>query len=369
MNKLILTAGPSITAREIKYVNDAVKNGWNNNWNKYLKKFEDKAKSYLGSKYVLTTSSATGAMHLSLLACDIGKNCEVILPEISWIASAAAIKYVDATPVFCDIDYDTWTIDVNKIEKLITKKTKAIMPVHLYGTPCNMKAIYALAKKYNLFVIDDAAPALGATYNNEKIGSKSDFSCFSFQGAKMITTGEGGMLSTNNLNLFEKAKYYSEHCRNPSSPLDAIGIGYKYKMSNIQAALGLAQLERIATLISKKRMINKWYNQELRNIEEINITKDPAYGKGIHWMTSIEIIGIDKIQRSKFIKLLKENKIDSRPVFSPMSSFPMFKSKKSNINAHKIGYSAINLPSGHNLSLREIKYISQKIKYLLLNSK
>jgi len=365
MNKMILTAGPSITKKEINYVNDAIKNGWNNNWNFYINKFEDLIKNYLGVKYALSTSSATGALHLSLLASGIKKNSEIILPEISWIASASAIKYIGAKPVFCDVDKDSWTIDTNKIEKLITKKTKAIMPVHLYGTPSNTVKIKKLANKYRLKIIEDAAPALGAIVGKQKIGSNCDFSCFSFQGAKMITTGEGGMLVTNNKKLFEKAKYYSEHCRDPKSPLDAMGIGYKYKMSNLQAALGCAQLERIDTLINKKRLINKWYNDNLENFTKVKVTKDPIYGKSIHWMTSIEMANFNKNKRSRFIKELRDKKIDTRPVFSPMSSFPMFKKINENNNAYRIGYSSINLPSGHNLTHNQIKYVSKIIKELL----
>ena len=365
IDKTILTAGPSISKKEINYVNDAIRYGWNENWNFYINKFENLIKSYLGVKYALSTSSATGALHLSLLASEINKGSEIILPEISWIASASTIRYIGAKPIFCDVDRDNWTIDTNKIEKLITKKTKAIMPVHLYGTPSNTKKIKQIAKKYNLKIIEDAAPALGAMVGGKKIGSDCDFSCFSFQGAKMITTGEGGMLVTNSKKLYEKAKYYSEHCRNPKSPLDAIGIGYKYKMSNLQAALGCAQLERIETLINKKRLINNWYNKYFKNFPKVKVTKDPEYGKSIHWMTSIEIEDFNKNKRAKFIKELKNRKIDTRPVFSPMSSFPMFKKKNENDNAYRIGYSSINLPSGHNLTNDQIKYVSKIIKELL----
>lgn len=364
--KIILTAGPSITNKEIKYVNDAVINGWNKSWNKYLIKFENNISKFLGTKFALTTSSATGAMHLALLAIEIKKGDEIIIPEISWIATASVIKYVGAIPVFCEIDYGTWCIDTNNIEKLITNKTKAIMPVHIYGQPSNMSKIIQIAKKYNLKIIEDAAPSLGAKINTKKTGTFGDFGCFSFQGAKMLTTGEGGMLVTDNQELFKKAKFYSEHGRDPKSPLDALDIGYKYKMSNLQAALGCAQLERINILINKKRLINLWYNKRLNSLKEIQVTKDSSYGKSVHWMTSIELIGYDYKRRREFINKLKENNIDSRPVFSQLSSLPMFKTNKNNYISRKIGSSAINLPSGHNLSKEQINYICDIIIKLLI---
>ena len=173
------------------------------------------------------------------------------------------------------------------------------------------------------------------------------------------------MLVTNNFKLYKKAKFYSEHGRNPKSPQDAIEIGYKYKMSNIQAALGCAQLDRIKSLINKKRKINYWYNKNLNMLKKINISKDPSYGKSIHWMTSIELIGYSLKERKKFIEKLREKKIDTRPVFSSLSSLPMFKTVHNNKNAIKVGSSAVNLPSGHNLSYSKIKYISETIKKLI----
>ena len=212
--KLILTAGPSISQKEICYVNDAVTTGWNNKANYYVKKLEKNFADYLNCKYAISTSSCTGAMHIALLALGIKKGDEIILPNITWVATANAIAYVNATPVFADIDLDDWCIDANKIEKLITKKTKAIMPVHLYGQPSNMEKINKIAKKHNLYVIEDAAPAIGAKFKNKKCGTFGHFGAFSFQGAKLLVSGEGGMLVTNNKNLYLKALKISNQGRN-----------------------------------------------------------------------------------------------------------------------------------------------------------
>ena len=360
-NEMILTAGPSISQKEISYVTDAVINGWNSNWNGYITRFEDKFAKYIGVNSAITTSSCTGALHLSLLALGLGPGDEVIVPEITWIATASAVTYTGATPVFCDIHEESWCMDIKSLESLITHKTKAIFPVHLYGHPANMPAIMQIAKKNNLFVIEDAAPSIGAEIDGQKTGSFGNISGFSFQGAKVLVTGEGGMIVTNDHSLFTRVKSLGDHGRNPEYPLAAVEVGYKYKMSNLQAALGLAQLERINELVNRKREINKIYQELLSKNSNIRISSELKGCKSVHWMTSIEIIGASFEDREHFMKMLKKKSIDSRPVFSPMSSFPMFEKRNNNPVAYRIGSSAINLPSGHNLKNEQIEYIANTI--------
>jgi perosamine synthetase len=244
-NQTILTAGPSITEKEIHYVNDAIINGWNLHHSDYIKKFEAQFANYIGVKHALATSSCTGALHLALLAMGIGPGDEVIVPETTWIATASAVVYVGAKPIFADIDPKTWVLDVNKLSRYLTKNTKAIIPVHLYGNPVDMDPLLAFAQKNNVMVLEDAAPSIGTIYKGKKTGSFGNAAAFSFQGAKALVTGEGGMFVTNDTLLYEKVKTLWDHGRNPNSPLEAIIIGYKYKMSNLQAAIGLAQIERV----------------------------------------------------------------------------------------------------------------------------
>lgn len=360
-NKLILTAGPSITHKEISYVTDAITNGWNENWNSYITRFEDEFAKYINIDNAITTSSCTGALHLGLLGLGIGPGDEVIVPEITWVATASAVNYVGATPVFCDIEEDSWCMDVKSAESLITSKTKAIFPVHLYGHPANMPKVMNLAKKYNLKVIEDAAPSIGAEINGKKTGSFGDVAGFSFQGAKLLVSGEGGMLVTNNNNIFDRVKSLGDHGRDPAQPFAAVEIGYKYKMSNLQAALGLAQLERVEELVDRKREINHIYHTLLSNNSHIKTTSELEGCKSIHWMTSVELIGASYEERTVFMKQLKDHLIDSRPVFSPMSSLPMYDANKNNSVAYRIGASAVNLPSGHNLKQKEIEYICEVI--------
>ncbi len=365
IDKMILTAGPSITEKEINYVTDAVTNGWNNNWNSYLSRFEDAFSKYLNVSHATTTSSCTGALHLGLLACGIGKGDEVIVPEITWVATASAVAYTGATPVFSDIDEGSWCLNLQSVESLITSRTKAILPVHLYGHPANMPKVMALAEKYNLYVIEDAAPSIGAEVAGKKTGSFGHISGFSFQGAKILVTGEGGMLVSNDKTIFDKAKFLGDHGRDPSKPLAAIEIGYKYKMSNIQAALGLAQIERANELIERKRTINARYRDNLKNLDRVEVSCELPGCKSNNWMTSIEIIEADNEMREQVIKSLKENNVDSRPVFSPMSSLPMFTRNEDNPVAYRIGKSALNIPSGHNLTQDQIDHVCDVLIQIL----
>ena len=194
---MILTAGPSITKKEIDYVNDAVTNGWNDNWNSYIVRLEEAFKDKFNAKHALLTSSCTGGMHMAARAMDIGEGDEVLVPELTWVATASAPYYLGAKPVFVDVDKDTWTIDLKSAEKYLTSKTKAIMPVHLYGHPSNMDEVMIFANKHNLKVLEDAAPAIGAKCNDKLVATYGSASVFSFQGAKMMVTGEGGIVLTN----------------------------------------------------------------------------------------------------------------------------------------------------------------------------
>src|SRR3989338_9558843 len=268
-NKIIPIAGPSITQKEVDYVSKAVRYSWYENAYKYVSEFERKFADYIGVKYALATPSCTGALHLALLALGIKEGDEVILPDITWAATVFPVSYVKANPIFVDIDPNSWCIDPDGIEMKITKKTKAIIPVHLYGHPADMKKILSLAKKYRLKVIEDAAESVGASYFGKMTGSMGDVGCFSFRGTKTLTTGEGGMLVTNDRKIFERAKFLSDQAKSPKKAFWNLEVGYKNKMSDIQAALGIVQLGRIDELIIKKRKIFNLYKQNLGDIAGI----------------------------------------------------------------------------------------------------
>ena len=367
--KKILTAGPTISQREIDYVLDAVQNGWNENWSGYLARFEQAFASYLGVGHAMATSSCTGALHLALMALGVGPGDEVLVPEVTWIATASAVVYTGAKPVFVDIDPDTWCMDPDCVRRSITPRTKVIMPVHLYGHPTDMRAIMQLAEAHGLRVLEDAAPALGAEVEGRKVGSFGDVACFSFQGAKIMTCGEGGMLVTNDPQLLERARYLNDHGRDPHRAFVNTAIGYKYKMSNLQAALGLGQLERIEEMVAKRRVIYGWYRDRLAGVPDLALNVERFWARNIYWMTSIVLGDSYAISRDEVMAGLKRADIDSRPFFLPISSFPMFESRQSiNPTAYKISHRAINLPSGHNLTEADIDRVCSCLRETLAQS-
>jgi len=364
MDRIIQTAGPSISQKEIDYVLDAVKNGWYENWNGYIKKFEAGFAEYIGAKHAISTSSCTGALHLSLAGLGIKKGDEVLVPDTSWIATAAVVTYVGARPIFVDVDPESFTMDPERIEDAITPRTKAIIPVHLYGHPADMDPIQEIAEARNLFVVEDAAPSIGAEYKKRKTGTLGDIAGFSFQGAKLMVTGEGGMLVTSDDRLFERCSFLANQGRDAKVPFRINEIGLKYKMSNLQAALGLAQLERINELIDIKRRIFQWYFSRLSKINGIRISVEKSWAHSIYWMTSIILDDDIPVSREAIQSDLFKKGIDTRPVFPPMSSFPMFK-KTANPVSEFIGKKGINLPSALNMTESDVNYVCQELDFIM----
>lgn len=364
-NKIIPIAGPSITLKEVDYVSKAVRYGWYENAYKYVSEFERKFADYIGVKYALATPSCTGALHLALLAMNIKNGDEVIIPDITWAATVFPVSYVKANPVFADIDPDSWCLDPDKIEMKITKKTKAIIPVHLYGHPADMKKILSLAKKFGLKVIEDAAESVGASYFGKKTGSMGDAGCFSFHGTKTLTTGEGGMLVTNNKKIFDRAKFLSDQAKSPKKAFWNLEVGYKNKMSDIQAALGIVQLSRLDELIVKKRKIFNWYKKRLGNISGIILNCEKVDCRSSFWMVTMIVDKKYKMTKLQLMdKLLKYNVV-SRPFFYPLSSLPPYRTKVNNPVAYAISEYAINLPCSLAITQEEVGYICRSLLSIL----
>lgn len=364
--EMILTAGPSISALETYYAYDAAKTGWNNKWSFYIKKFEQDFAQYVGTQYALSTSSCTGALHLALLALGVGPGDEVIVPDITWVATANAIAYTGATPIFADIKKDTWCMDPESVKKLITDKTKAIMPVHLYGHATDMIQIMKIAREHKLFVVEDAAPAIGATVQGQKVGSFGDFAAFSFQGAKLTVTGEGGMLVTNNKDLYNKVYSLWDQGRDLSKTFWINETGWKYKMSNVQAAIGLGQLQRVEELIHAKRRIFSWYHDRLKDVKGVRLCYEPENSRSIYWMSSLQVLPGSKLTRDQLREELKKRNVDTRPVFPAISQYPIWKKPQATQAVSKeIGDTAINLPSGVCLKEDQIDYICKMIRELV----
>ena len=362
--KFIPISQPSITQKEINYVTDAIKSGWVSSLGKYIDKFEKNLAEYCETEYALATSNGTTALHLALVALGIKEGDEVIIPDLTFIATANAVKYIGAKAVTVDIEEDTLCINPKEIEKAITSKTKAIIPVHLYGHPASMVEINKIAKKYNLFVIEDAAEAHGAEINGNRVGSFGDVGIFSFYGNKIITSGEGGMITTNNKELYEKMKYLRDHAMSKEKRYWHTEIGYNYRMTNLQAALGVAQLERIEELLNKKREIFEWYSEYLKDIPNIKLNIQRKGYKNVYWMVCLEVFGYDEIKRDNLMKKLKEKGIDSRPFFYPVSDMPMYEKVDTPIT-HKVYQRGINLPSFFDMKKEDVEYVCKVFRELL----
>ena len=370
MNKqFIPVCEPFLNGNELKYVTDAVKTGWISSAGQYVAAFEEQFAEYCSCKYGVAVCNGTVALHLALTALGIGKGDEVIIPTFTMIASAFAVCYTGAMPVFVDADKDTWNIDVSKIEEKITPRTKAIMPVHIFGLMCDMEKITDIAKKYNLYIIEDAAEAHGAELNGKKAGSFSDIGSFSFFANKNITTGEGGMIVTNDKALYDQARYYKNLC----FPLDGNRnythnhIGFNYRMSNVIAAIGLAQLEKADEYTQMRIRNNKLYQKYLQDVPGIIFQSEISGYLNVRWMNAICIIP-EQYGKTKdeLIQHLKNNNIDTRLLFNGMHNQKSLIDYGCDIkNIYPVSdyltQNGFYLPSASSLTEEDIRFISQQI--------
>lgn len=371
MSQFIPVCEPCLNGNELKYVTEAVETGWISSSGKYVSEFEKQFAAYCDCQYGVAVCNGTIALHLALLALGIGKDDEVILPTFTMIASAFAVCYTGAKPVFVDADKNTWNIDATKIEEKITSKTKAIMPVHIFGKMCDMDAIKALADKYHLYIIEDAAEAHGAMYHGKKAGSFSDIAAFSFFANKNITTGEGGMVVTNNKEIYDRARYFKNVC----FPLDGPrnyqhdDIGYNYRMSNVVAAIGLAQVEKADDYREMRINNHALYEKYLRDIPGIRFQSEPEENcVDVCWMNTIVI---DPVRyghtKDELIAYLKDNGIDTRLLFTGMHKQKAMKDFGCDCSGvysvcEWLTENGFYLPSGSGLTEEQIQYICNTIK-------
>lgn len=365
-------AKPSITELEVGYVADAARHGWGSNSRNYLDRFEGEFSCRVGAKFAVATSSCTGALHLGMAALGIGRGDEVILADTNWVATVAPIVHLGATPVFIDIERDSWCIDPALVESSITTKTKAIVAVHLYGNLCDMEALLSIGARHGIPVIEDAAEALGSIYKGNPAGSLGRFGVFSFHGTKTLSTGEGGMFVTNDRELFESVLTLSNHGRRASEPKQfwPSVVGYKFKMSNVQAALGCAQLERFDVLVERKRQILEEYRVEFRRqgLEVYSFNSEREGCSTGAWMSTVVLSEPDsdsKVLIEVFRSLSNQN-IDARPFFAPLTSTPPFISRNEPDVRSRWSYQippvALNLPSAHDITRDEITRIVSAVR-------
>jgi perosamine synthetase len=351
---------PSLGKKEKENVLECLDSTWISSKGKFITQFEDSFSKFIGVKHSVAVCNGTVAIHVALLALGIGKGDEVIVPSFTYIASVNAIRYTGAEAVFVDSDIQTWQIDTNKIEEKITSKTKVILAVHLYGQPCEIDSISKLAKKHNLFIVEDSAEAFGSLYNGKHVGTIGDVSTFSFFGNKTITTGEGGMVVTNDPSLYEKAVHLKGQGLAKDREYYHDIIGYNYRMTNICAAIGCAQLKRAEELIEKKIQIAKWYEAKLKNLPVV-FHSQIGNVKHSFWMVSILLK--DSEERNKIRLHLKENGIETRPTFHPVHLMPMYITKGLSLPvAEDLGSRGINLPSYPDLIESNVEFICNEIR-------
>jgi perosamine synthetase len=354
-------AVPNLNGNELKYLTDAFLSTWVSSSGKYIDKFESEFSSYSDCNYGVTVSNGTVALHLAMVALGIGEGDEVIIPDLTFAATINTVLHARATPVIVDVEEFSWCIDPKEIEKAITPKTKAIIPVHIYGQPCDMDAILKIAKKYNLRIIEDCAEAHGALYKGKKVGSFGDIGCFSFYGNKVITTGEGGMCTTNNSKLDSKMRVLRDHGMSKTKRYWHDVVGYNYRMTNLQAAIGLAQLERIGGIHENRRIYEDNY-KEVLNHKIFTFQSDLKNRGRITWLVSVLID--EKIDKEEYLKKLKEVGIDARSFFYPLSDMDIYKSycKCETLITHKLSKLGINLPTYESLkSVKEIRNILMSV--------
>ena len=364
----ISIANPVFNGNEKKYINECVDTGWVSANGRFVMEFEAKFAEFCGCKHALSCSNGTVSLHLILLALGIKPGDEVIMPTLTYIATANAVKYCGATPVFVDSEEGTFNMDPKKIEEKITSNTKAIMPVHLYGLSADMDPIIEIANKYNIPIIEDAAEAHGAEYKGRKVGSIGLVASFSFFGNKIITCGEGGMVTTNDDALYERMKLLKGQAVSPNKRYWHVDVGYNYRMTNMQAAIGLAQLENIAWHMEQRARVASLYKENLKGYEKYMVLQaEPDDCKHVFWMSNIILQDSVSKPRDQVMEEMEACNIEMRPVFYPMHIMPPYFDESASFPvAEKLASRGISLPSHALLTESDVAYICNCLKKIIL---
>lgn len=365
MNR-ISVAYPNLAGNERKYVLDCLDTNWISSIGKYIGAFEKAFAKFCGVKHAIATNNGTTALHLSLVALDLKPGDEVIIPTVTYIATANAVRYCGATPILVDVCADTMNIDPKAIERNITLKTRGIIPVHLYGHPAEMEPINELARKHGLWIVEDAAEAHGAEVFGRKVGGLGTCATFSFFGNKIITTGEGGMVTTNDDNLAAKLRLFRGQGMDLKRRYWFPVIGYNYRMTNIQAAIGLAQMETIGNALSDREILANWYNDALADLQDkIILPKQQPWAKQVYWMYNIFLKDGGEQKRDTVMRYLDEMGIETRPVFYPMHVLPPYQEDTVFPVADLWAQRGINLPTHQNLTQADVQRIANSLKIAL----
>ncbi len=373
---MIPCAGPWITEAEVSRITTAASEGWYENMSRELDEFERRFAEYTGARYCVATNNCTAAIHLAMMGLGIGRGDDVIVPDLTWVASAAPACYVGARPVLVDVDARSWCITPEAIERAITKRTKAIVVVGLLGNLPDLDAIRAIARKHRVPIIEDAAESIGAEYKGRKAGTFGTIGVFSFNGTKLVVTGEGGMLTTNNVRTYRLVRGLAHHgllMRGRQSKLYwSYRLGYKYKMTNIQAAMGLAQLGRIDELIEKRRTIFRWYEARLRDLDGVRLNWEGPGVRSTFWIVTAIVDRRYGLKKEALVRKLVERRVAGRPFFYPLSAMPTFapycrgrRMDRVNPVTYAIAPYGICLPSAFRLTEDDVDYVCDQFRAIL----
>ena len=365
MTYKIPVAAPALLGNEKKYVAECMESGWISSAGKYVELFENSFAEFCGVKYAVACCNGTAALHLALAALGVQPGDEVIVPTLTFVATPNSVTYCGATPVFVDSESETWNLDPAQVEAKITSRTKGIIAVHLYGHPAKMRRLKEIAGRYNLFLLEDSAEAHGASCDGQMVGSIGDIAAFSFYANKIITTGEGGMVVTDNESLARKARLLCGQGMDPNRRYWHPVIGYNYRMMNLAAAIGLAQLEKIGEQLELRLKISKLYAENLREMPGVIQQTEQDWARHANWMFSVALKPEFWISRDAVMKHLGERGIETRPVFYPSHTFPSYEKLSSGETfpvAENLSAQGISLPTWSGLSAADINYVCEVLR-------
>jgi perosamine synthetase len=351
---MIPIMGPLIDHQEIDLVMDCLNTGWISSQGKYIVSFEEAFAEFCQTRFGVATSNGTTALHLSLVTLGIGPGDEVIVPALSFIATANVVVHAGAKPVFADVSEETWTLDPEQVESRITGRTKAVIPVHLYGHPADMRPLLELAEKNSFWVVEDAAEAHGAEYNGKKVGGLGHLGCFSFYGNKIISTGEGGMIVTNDPDWADRARILRDHGMSKERKYWHPLVGFNYRLTNVQAAIGLGQMTKLEVILEKKRQIARYYHEKFEEVAGVVQPPEASWAKNVYWLYSILLTPEVNKNRDELIHFLARAGVESRPLFYPIHTMPPYQGTGTFPVAERISAQGISLPSGAGLTWGQI---------------
>ena len=357
---------PSLGERELQYVSECILTGWISSQGRFVREFEERFAAFAGTRHAVSTSNGTVALHLALVALGVGPGDEVIVPTLSFIATANAVRYVGATPVFVDSEWESWNLDPEAVEAAVTPRTRAVIPVHLYGHPAAMDPILATARRHGLAVVEDAAEAHGARYRGRIVGGLGDVAAFSFYGNKIVTTGEGGMLTTDDDALAERMRILRDHGMSPERRYHHPVLGFNYRLTNLQAAVGVAQMEKVEEILAHKRRIAALYAEGLREVDGLLLPPQAEWAESVYWLYSVRVEG-ERFGRTRdeVMEALRERGVETRPLFLPIHRQPIYDTGQRLPVAETLSATGLSLPSSVGLRDDDVSRVVDSVRGLV----